>query len=144
MMRRLFRYRRCAIRFRRWSRKNYAAFCSIGKVVTIGHLSAGIADVSLKKGKSILALKWSLPVCMLIDSGYGLPDSEYPPGLYVFHAMSGMLPDVYSPSSQVVEKDSIAIKYAQIAEKCQSQCCICDIGWWSTFQLFAFMGITKL
>lgn len=37
------------IRFHRWSRKAYAAFCSVGKCVVIGYLKKGIADASLRK-----------------------------------------------------------------------------------------------
>ena len=38
-----------ALRFRRWSHKRYAAFVSMGREVTIGHLSKGVADRSLRK-----------------------------------------------------------------------------------------------
>lgn len=39
------------IRFRRWSRKSYAAFVSIGQCVTIGCLRKSVADSSLSKQK---------------------------------------------------------------------------------------------
>lgn len=42
------------IRFRKWSRKAYAAFASIGKCVTIGHVSKSIADNSLSKRKTAI------------------------------------------------------------------------------------------
>lgn len=38
-----------SLRFRRWGHKSYSAFCSIGRHVTIGRVSKGIADASLKK-----------------------------------------------------------------------------------------------
>ena len=38
-----------SLRFRRWSHKSYAAFASIGQNVTIGRLSKGVADSSLRK-----------------------------------------------------------------------------------------------
>ncbi|MGL4781658.1 MAG: hypothetical protein ACRCXN_12645 [Bacteroidales bacterium] len=38
-----------SIRFRRWTRKRYATFCSLGKVISIGHLRCGIAEQSLLK-----------------------------------------------------------------------------------------------
>ncbi len=41
------------LRFRRWSRKRYAAFISRKQVVTIGHLSAHIADRFLEKNLSL-------------------------------------------------------------------------------------------
>ena len=37
-----------SLRFRRWSHKSYAAFASIGRNVTIGRLSKGVADRSLR------------------------------------------------------------------------------------------------
>ena len=40
------------IRFRRWSRKAYAAFASIGRCVTIGCLRQSVADSSLSKQKA--------------------------------------------------------------------------------------------
>ena len=48
-MNKLQRNKRAVIRFRRWSRKAYASFCSLGKCVTIGCLRKGIADASLEK-----------------------------------------------------------------------------------------------
>ena len=38
-----------SLRFRRWSRKAYSAFASIGRHVTIGCVSKSIADKSLSK-----------------------------------------------------------------------------------------------
>lgn len=37
------------IRFRRWSRKSYAVFCSLGKVVTIGYLRKSAIQASMMK-----------------------------------------------------------------------------------------------
>lgn len=39
-------------RFRRWSRKEYAAFLSLHRHVTIGQVGRGIADASLGKQKT--------------------------------------------------------------------------------------------
>lgn len=44
-------YNRQTIRFRRWSRRAYAAFASIGRCVTIGNVCKSIADSSLSKRK---------------------------------------------------------------------------------------------
>lgn len=41
------------LRFRRWARHSYSVFCSIGRKVTIGHLSSDIVDASLRKDRSI-------------------------------------------------------------------------------------------
>ncbi|WP_346237548.1 hypothetical protein ABDK00_000515 [Niabella insulamsoli] len=41
-----------SLRFRRWSRKSYAAFHSIGKHVTIGNLKNIVADTLLGKQKN--------------------------------------------------------------------------------------------
>ncbi len=69
-MRRVFRYKCRMIRFRRWSRKAYSTFCSIGKHVTIGHISAGIANASLKKSKSVslMAVVSPFGYCLSGDS----------------------------------------------------------------------------
>lgn len=40
------------IRFRRWTRKEYAVFSSLGRCVTIGTLRKKVADASLKKQKA--------------------------------------------------------------------------------------------
>ncbi len=37
-------YRQTPLRFRRWSRKRYAAFVSVQHTVTIGHLAAGVSE----------------------------------------------------------------------------------------------------
>ncbi len=42
------------IRFRRWSRRVYATFQSIGKCVNIGAVCKSITEISLKKQKGIL------------------------------------------------------------------------------------------
>ncbi|MBS1776944.1 MAG: hypothetical protein JSS64_11765 [Bacteroidetes bacterium] len=38
-----------ALRFRRWSRKSYASFLTIGKHITIGRLKSIVADTLLSK-----------------------------------------------------------------------------------------------
>lgn len=52
-MRKQYTCRCVALRFKRWSRKGYAAFVSVKRAVTIGQLSAGISERSLVKGGSI-------------------------------------------------------------------------------------------
>ncbi|MEG1544070.1 MAG: hypothetical protein RR382_06045 [Tannerellaceae bacterium] len=42
-------HRPLTLRFRRWSRKGYAAFCSLQRTVTIGCLRIGICEQSLSK-----------------------------------------------------------------------------------------------
>lgn len=49
------------IRFRHWSRKAYAAFASLGKHVTIGHVCKSIAEASLCK---------SVKLCFITLSHY--------------------------------------------------------------------------
>ena len=39
-----YTYKSVALRFRRWSRKRYAAFISIQRAVTIGNLSANVSE----------------------------------------------------------------------------------------------------
>ena len=50
---------RPTLRFRRWSRKAYAAFVSIGRCVTIGCLCKGVANCSLSKQKAAGAVRHS-------------------------------------------------------------------------------------
>ncbi|MDD2951616.1 MAG: hypothetical protein PHC95_00385 [Parabacteroides sp.] len=52
-MRKSYTYRSQALRFRRWSRKAYAAFISVQRAVTIGQLSFSIADRFQKKNLSL-------------------------------------------------------------------------------------------
>lgn len=42
-----------ALRFKRWSRRGYAAFISLKQTVTIGHLSANVAERFQAKNSSI-------------------------------------------------------------------------------------------
>ena len=52
-MRKSYTYRSQALRFRRWSRKGYAAFISVQRAVTIGQLSFSVADRFEKKNQSL-------------------------------------------------------------------------------------------
>lgn len=54
--------------FQRWSRKGYAAFCSLGREVTIGHVAKSITEVSLSKQKGTCATDASAIACLLILS----------------------------------------------------------------------------
>ncbi|HIX27866.1 MAG TPA: hypothetical protein H9859_09605 [Candidatus Barnesiella excrementigallinarum] len=45
-----------SLRFRRWNRHSYSTFCSIGKCVNIGNVRKEIADKSLKKGRTFIAV----------------------------------------------------------------------------------------
>lgn len=76
IMRKTF-YIRQAIRFRRWSRKRCASFCSLGRVVTIGSVKKGIVEASLGKQQGIIlsdACVWSgsKTECEEEDSGGGI------------------------------------------------------------------------
>ncbi len=55
MRRRQYTYQPIVLRFKRWSRKGYAAFVSVQRAVTIGHLSAGVAERSLTKSNTLQA-----------------------------------------------------------------------------------------
>ena len=95
-----FRYSsKVALRFRRWSRHAYSAFCSIGRIVTIGHLSQGIADASLRKDKGIQAVSLSRHLSDA-DCGSSAPGfcrtEDFPPDLaslwnFAFLLMPGVL-----------------------------------------------------
>lgn len=45
------------IRFRRWSRKSYAIFSSLGRCVTIGSVCSSISDLSLRKSSTLCGRK---------------------------------------------------------------------------------------
>lgn len=47
-------HKKTSLRFRRWSRKSYATFSTIGRFVTIGHVKGIVADSLLKKQKRTL------------------------------------------------------------------------------------------
>lgn len=48
------------IHFRRWSRKKYAVFSSLGCCVSIRHIDKSIAEASMKKQKSAALLSFSI------------------------------------------------------------------------------------
>lgn len=52
-MRKQYTYKPVALRFRRWSRKRYAAFISVQHAVTIGQLSANVSERFQAKNGSI-------------------------------------------------------------------------------------------
>lgn len=72
-----------SFRFRRWSRKAYAAFASIGRHVTIGYIHKDIADKSLAKqvctGTATICAENGQPHWG--DDGY-LSDESAPPDVY--------------------------------------------------------------
>lgn len=53
-------FKKTTIRFRKWSRKAYAVFASLGKAITIGKLKAGVAVKSLNNGIESLSQVFSL------------------------------------------------------------------------------------
>lgn len=57
-------------RFRRWSRKPYAVFCSLGRHITIGHVCKSIADASLRKTPmGVAAAGGALPRADMAEGG---------------------------------------------------------------------------
>ena len=75
------------IRFRRWSRKKYAVFYSLGKCVTIGNLRKEIADASLGKQAHVCT------VCGSVCSSARKEDAgeEYEEGTALVEAMLQLL-----------------------------------------------------
>lgn len=77
-------FSKVALRFRRWGRHSYSAFCSVGRTVTIGHLSQGIADASLRKDKGIQSVSLSRQLSEA-DDGSSAPGfcrtEDFPPDL---------------------------------------------------------------
>lgn len=76
---------RALIRFRRWSRKRYAMFSSLGCCVTIGYLKKSVVDASLKKQKSPAQTTLLQPTD---DMGKEVDDRE--------EELSGVLLQIYS------------------------------------------------
>lgn len=56
-MNKQYTYHSVSLRFRRWSRKGYAAFFSIQKAVTIGHLSSSVIKQALAKSRKSFTSK---------------------------------------------------------------------------------------
>ena len=64
---------RTTLRFRKWSRKAYAAFASLGRCVTIGCLPKSVADSSLSKQKSGTSAGCKSGRQSLEDTDNGIP-----------------------------------------------------------------------
>ena len=66
-------------RFRRWSRKPYAVFCSLGRHITIGHVCKSIADASLRKTPmGVAAAGGALPRADMAEGGPTGPPPDPP------------------------------------------------------------------
>ncbi|MEG1585840.1 MAG: hypothetical protein RR346_03075 [Bacteroidales bacterium] len=63
------------LRFRRWSRKNFASFCSLGRCVCIGHLKNTIANASMSKKQTTEENK---TLFTLITDPDEIPDQQPP------------------------------------------------------------------
>lgn len=101
------------IRFRRWSRKAYAMFFSLGKCVTIGSLKKGIADVSLGK-QSDMCIMFS--VCNPLEKE-DADKEKAEEGLNPFEKMLQLF--LVQPQQQVAGSVSLLLLviYNQIAGK---------------------------
>lgn len=83
-----------ALRFRRWSRARYAAFCSIGRVVTIGNLRKGIVEASLNKQRGEMVvdspMRGGCDRCIAFDESGG--DDEEAEILLMQWRLQGIAP----------------------------------------------------
>lgn len=92
------------LRFKRWSRKSYAAFFSVGRHVTIGNLKTVVADTFLRKQKNTISL----------DEGllYETKETEYenssPPPDDLQLIFSGLLPILFKRKPATTGKDIIS------------------------------------
>lgn len=77
------------IRFRRWSRKAYAMFCSLGKQVTIGFLNKNVTEASLVKQQGGMFSA----VCMQVEDDSDAWEEED----------TGPLPDVFRKLSMLFQ-----------------------------------------
>lgn len=104
------------LRFRRWARHSYSVFCSIGKKVTIGHLSSDIVDASLRKDRSIHSGYLSGEVRGIADmifSGADTGADETPPGEAERLAWFGLLSQVTIASSCSESDCTEAIRFPE-------------------------------
>lgn len=60
-----------SLRFRRWSRKGYAAFASVRRAVTIGRLTSNIIERFQKKNLSL-----HTGICMSMEGVFGADEEE--------------------------------------------------------------------
>lgn len=65
-----------SIRFRRWSRKAYAVFLSLGRCVTIGHVSKSITEASLSKNRKEIGCQSEERVRMASGRNFESPPGE--------------------------------------------------------------------
>lgn len=81
------------LRFRKWSRKAYAAFASLGRCVTIGCLPKSVADSSLTKQKAGSAAGCKSGGCNFMEKNDGKsPETDI-----------GVLPDCGNGLGTVLE-----------------------------------------
>ncbi len=73
-MRFSYLHKKRVICFRRWSRKAYAAFQSLGKHIVIGHVSKSIVEASLRKSGKQEEIRYN-PFKLSI-----IPEENLPPG----------------------------------------------------------------
>ena len=66
-----------SIRFRRWSRASYAVFASLHRAVSIGRISADIADASLSKSGNTVISERTADSCRR-DEMHDTPPRETP------------------------------------------------------------------
>ena len=76
---------RRSIRFRRWSRKNYAVFGSLHRHVTIGRVCKGIADSSLDKARHIVSVEGNGQCVYAMDGIREQDASPYDIGIPLGH-----------------------------------------------------------
>ena len=89
------------VRFRRWNRHGYSAFCSIGRCVNIGSVRKEIADQSLRKGLSTLTT-YKQGAWKVTGRDVSRPD-ELSPEPLVLQTLGIALPQIHRQSSLPVE-----------------------------------------
>lgn len=92
---------RTAFRFRKWCRKAYAVFRSIGQYVTIGNLTCDLSEQTLKKQAAFPFFNFAdVPEddspCGEKDSSPDLPEQKLP--LFILPVITNVCPD-YSGNS---------------------------------------------
>ncbi|MFI3287436.1 MAG: hypothetical protein R3Y61_03070 [Rikenellaceae bacterium] len=130
------KYSKPSLRFKRWLRKGYAAFLSLGRVVTIGKLSSDIEGSSEGKTHSALRIAqnytlsdaedtaesmdmnteaMAMSFCLVTPQGLNLSPKEYcykPYGQYLKVCARTAFVTSFSPTRAKVSKRSDVFFYA--------------------------------
>lgn len=79
------------LRFRRWSRSRFAAFCSIGKCVNIGTVCKSIIEASLRKQPISISLKYITFTCFTEENSEFTDPAFFCPEIIILEEKSEII-----------------------------------------------------